>query len=78
MGRGAFGTSVTVVIETLPPAVNALLVTLDAVREILNEYSWFSFTRNYCHAQIAVMNDSFGEVLRLCGDRLVSIHARSK
>lgn len=35
----AFGTSVTVAIENMPPAINVKRVTSEAVQEILDEYA---------------------------------------
>ncbi|MDV0442203.1 hypothetical protein McpAg1_14330 [Methanocorpusculaceae archaeon Ag1] len=76
VGNAAFGTSVTVALENMPPAVNAQMVTPDAVRRILDEYSWLSFTWDYAHAVAAVPTDPFS-FLSECGDRIVNIHASS-
>ena len=75
VGRAAFGSSVRVAIENMPPAVNAQLVTPEDVRGVLDEYSWLSFTWDYAHAT-AASSDPFA-FLRLCGDDMVNIHASS-
>ena len=42
------------------------------MREVLDEYSWLSFTFDYAHAQAAGDPFSF---IELCSDRMVNIHA---
>ena len=74
VSKSVFGTGVTVAIENMPPAVNAQLVTPDAVRDILDEYAWLSFTWDYAHAQAALPDDPFA-FLRECKARMVNIHA---
>ncbi|MDV0442779.1 sugar phosphate isomerase/epimerase family protein [Methanorbis rubei] len=76
VGNAAFGSSVTVAIENMPPAVNAQMVTPAAVRKILDEYSWLSFTWDYAHATAAAPADPFAFLFE-CGDRMVNIHASS-
>lgn len=74
IGNAAFDTSVTVAIENMPPAVNAQLVTAEEMRSVLDEYAWLAFTWDYAHAQAA--GDPFA-FPRICGDRMVNIHASS-
>ncbi len=74
IGNAAFSTSVTVAIENMPPAVNAQLVSADEVRAVLDEYAWLSFTWDYAHAKAAGYPFGFP---RVCGDRMVNIHASS-
>lgn len=74
VGNAAFGTHVTVAIENMPPSVNAHMLTPSSVREMLDEYSWLSFTWDYAHAQEAVPGDP-GAFARECGERMVNIHA---
>lgn len=74
VAKCSFGTSVTVAIENMPPAINAQLVTPDAMRAILDEYAWLSCTWDYAHAQAALPDDPFA-FLRECGARIVNIHA---
>ena len=68
----AAGNNVVIALENMPPAVNAHITTAPEMREVLDEYSWLSFTFDYAHAQAAGDPFSFVE---LCADRMVNIHA---
>lgn len=71
VGNAAFGSSVTVALENMPPAVNAHMVTAKEIRTILDEYAWLSFTWDYAHACLTEDPFSFP---RECGERIVNIH----
>ena len=71
VGNAAVGSSVTVALENMPPAVNAHMVTSQEIRNVLDEYAWLSFTWDYAHACLAGDPFSFP---RECGDRIVNIH----
>jgi sugar phosphate isomerase/epimerase len=71
VGNAAVGSSVTVALENMPPAVNAHMVTAEEIRSVLDEYSWLSFTWDYAHACLAGDPFSFP---RECGERIVNIH----
>ncbi|MCK9310343.1 MAG: sugar phosphate isomerase/epimerase [Candidatus Cloacimonetes bacterium] len=71
VGNAAVGSSVTVALENMPPAVNAHMVTAKEIRTVLDEYAWLSFTWDYAHACLAGDPFSFP---RECGERIVNIH----
>ena len=66
------GKNVIIALENMPPAVNAHITTAPEMREVLDEYSWLSFTFDYAHAQAAGDPFSF---IEQCSDRMVNIHA---
>ena len=66
------GNNVIIALENMPPAVNAHITTAPEMREVLDEYSWLSFTFDYAHAQAAGDPFSF---IEQCSDRMVNIHA---
>jgi len=71
VGNAAVGSSVTVALENMPPAVNAHMVTAEEIRTVLDEYAWLSFTWDYAHACLTGDPFSFP---RECGERIVNIH----
>jgi sugar phosphate isomerase/epimerase len=71
VGNAAVGSSVTVALENMPPAVNAHMVTAKELRTVLDEYAWLSFTWDYAHACLTGDPFSFP---RECGERIVNIH----
>lgn len=71
VGNASAGSSVTVALENMPPAVNAHMVTADEIRRVLDEYGWLSFTWDYAHACLTEDPFSFP---RECGERIVNIH----
>ena len=71
IGNAASGSSVTVALENMPPAVNAHMVTAKELRAVLDEYAWLSLTWDYAHA--CLTDDPFS-FPRECGDRIVNIH----
>lgn len=71
VGNAAAGSSVTVALENMPPAVNAHMVTADELRRVLDEYGWLSFTWDYAHACLTGDPFSFP---RECGERIVNVH----
>ncbi len=71
VGNAAVGSSVTVALENMPPAVNAHMVKADELRSVLDEYGWLSLTWDYAHACLTGDPFSFP---RECGERIVNIH----
>lgn len=71
--EGAAGKKVEISIENMEPAVNALLCTPDAVRELLDRESWLHFTLDLSHA-MAASRDVLNRYLDTCLDRLVNVH----
>jgi sugar phosphate isomerase/epimerase len=64
---------VTVSMENMEPAVNALLCTPESMKELLDQEPWLHFTLDTSHA-LATSKEEVYRYLDLCGDRLVNVH----
>ncbi len=73
IGAVSAETGVKVAIENMEAAVNSLLCTPGAVREVLDRYPWLSFTLDISHA-LGTAPGEAGKYIDLCGDRIVNVH----
>ncbi|HVP97229.1 MAG TPA: sugar phosphate isomerase/epimerase family protein [Methanoregula sp.] len=71
--EAALKDTVTVAMENMEPAVNALICTPERMREVLDAEPWLKFTLDTSHA-LAASEGTVMEYLRLCGDRLANVH----
>jgi len=65
--------TVTVAMENMEPAVNALICTPRRMREVLDDEPWLKFTLDTAHA-LAASEETALEYIDLCGDRLTNVH----
>lgn len=71
--EAALKDTVTVAMENLEPAVNALICTPERMREVLDSEPWLKFTLDTSHA-LAASEETVMEYIDLCGDRLAHVH----
>jgi len=71
--EAALKDTVTVAMENLEPAVNALICTPERMREVLDAEPWLKFTLDTSHA-LAASEETVMEYIDLCGDRLAHVH----
>ncbi|ABS56407.1 Xylose isomerase domain protein TIM barrel [Methanoregula boonei 6A8] len=65
--------TVTVAMENMEPAVNALICTPERMREVLDAEPWLKFTLDTSHALVS-SEETVSEYIDLCGDRLANVH----
>ncbi|MDD1675292.1 MAG: sugar phosphate isomerase/epimerase [Methanomicrobiales archaeon] len=71
--RCAKGKRVSVSMENMEPAVNALLCTPESVRNLMDAEPWLHFTLDTSHAQITSQETVY-RYIELCGKRLANVH----
>jgi sugar phosphate isomerase/epimerase len=71
--EAALRDTVTVAMENMEPAVNALICTPERMREVLDAEPWLKFTLDTAHA-LVTSEATVMEYIDLCGDRLVNVH----
>jgi len=71
--EAAIKDTVTVAMENMEPAVNALICTPARMREVLDAEPWLKFTLDTSHA-LATSEEIVLEYIDLCGERLANVH----